>query len=94
MLEGRHGGLVDTKALGEDNGPCLLYGYDCEFLFGFLCLLLQASVVLRRSGVSMPCHALTQCYSFALLFSQRITSHHFYLLHSSSTHFSFCLLLC
>ena len=46
MLEGRHGGLVDTKALGEDNGPCLLYGYD--YGFGFLCLLLQASGCCRR----------------------------------------------
>ena len=37
MLEGRHGGLVVTRALGEENGPCLLYGYD--FGFGFPCLL-------------------------------------------------------
>ena len=36
MLEGRHGGLVGTKALGEENGPCLLYGYDYGFVFGFL----------------------------------------------------------
>ena len=43
MLEGCHGGLVGTKALGEENGPCLLYGYDFGFVFGFLCLLLQAS---------------------------------------------------
>jgi len=29
VLEGRHAGLVGTKALGEENGPCLLYGgYD------------------------------------------------------------------
>jgi hypothetical protein len=28
VLEGRHGGLVGTKALGEENGPCLLYGYE------------------------------------------------------------------
>ena len=35
MLEGRHGGLVGTKALGEENGPCLLYGYDYGFVFGF-----------------------------------------------------------
>ena len=33
VLEGRHGGLVGTKALGEENGPCLLYGYD----YGFVC---------------------------------------------------------
>ena len=35
MLEGRHGGLVDTRAFGEENGPCLLYGYDYGFVFGF-----------------------------------------------------------
>jgi hypothetical protein len=40
VLEGRHGGLVGTKALGEEDGPCLLYGYDYRFVFGFLCLLL------------------------------------------------------
>jgi hypothetical protein len=28
VLEGRHGGLVGTKALREENGPCLLYAYD------------------------------------------------------------------
>jgi len=33
--EGRHGGLVGTKALGEEDGPCLLYGYDYGFVFGF-----------------------------------------------------------
>ena len=47
-FEGRHGGLVGTKALGEENGPCLLYGYDYGFVFGFLCLLLQASGCCRR----------------------------------------------
>ena len=45
MLEGRHGGLVGTRALGEENGPCLLYGYDFGFGFG---LLLQASGCRRR----------------------------------------------
>jgi hypothetical protein len=40
VLEGRHGGLVGTKSLGEENGPCLLYGYDYGFVFGFMCLLL------------------------------------------------------
>jgi len=43
VLEGRHGGLIGTKALGEGKGPCLLYGYDYGFVFGFLCLLLAAS---------------------------------------------------
>ena len=43
VLKGRHVGLVGTKALGEEDGPYLLYGYDCGFVFGFLCLLLQAS---------------------------------------------------
>jgi len=38
VLEGRHGGLVGTRAFGEENGPCLLYGYDYGFVFGFLCL--------------------------------------------------------
>ena len=53
MLEGRHGGLVGTKALGEENGPCLLYGYDYRlvFEFGFLCLLLQAGDVVE--GISL-----------------------------------------
>jgi hypothetical protein len=27
--------LVDTRAFGEENGPCLLYGYDYGFVFGF-----------------------------------------------------------
>ena len=42
MLEGRHGGLVGTKAFGEENGPCLMYGYEYGFVFvfGFICLLL------------------------------------------------------
>ena len=35
VLEGRHGGLVGTKALGENDGPCLLNGYDYGFVFGF-----------------------------------------------------------
>jgi len=50
VIEGRHGGLVGTKALGEENGPCFLYGYDYDygFVFGFLCLLLQASGCCRR----------------------------------------------
>ena len=34
MLEGRHGGLVGTKSLGEASGPCLLYVYDGVFYFG------------------------------------------------------------
>jgi len=36
VLEGRHGGLVGTRAFGEENGPYLLYGYDYGFVFGFL----------------------------------------------------------
>ena len=48
VLEGRYGGLVGTKALGEENGPCLLYAYDYGFVFCFLCLLLQASGCCRR----------------------------------------------
>ena len=48
MLEGRHGGLVGTKALGKENGPCLLYGYDYGSVIGFLCLRLQASGCCRR----------------------------------------------
>ena len=35
MLKGRHCGLVGTKAVGEEDGPCLLYGYDYGFVFGF-----------------------------------------------------------
>ena len=48
MLEGRHGGLVGTRAFGGENGPCLLYGHDGGFVSGFLCLLLQASECRRR----------------------------------------------
>ena len=58
MLKGRHGGLVGTKALGEENGPCLLYGYDYGFVFGFLIFLLQASAVDVVEGIS-----LMACYS-------------------------------
>ena len=54
MLEGGHGGLVVTRAFGEENGPCLLYGYDCGFVFGFLCLLLQASGCCKRYFPSGP----------------------------------------
>ena len=43
MLEGRHGGVVGTGALGEESGPCLLYGYDYGFVFGFLCMSSFAS---------------------------------------------------
>ena len=50
MLEGRHGGLVGTKSLGEASGPCLLYGYDGGFVFGFLCHLLQANGCCRRDS--------------------------------------------
>ena len=55
MLEGRHGGLVSTKALGEENGPCLLYGYDYGFVFGFLFLLLQASGVVEEISLRGCC---------------------------------------
>ena len=48
VLEGRHCGLVSTKVLGEENGPCLLDGYD-YYGFGFLFyLLLQASGCCRK----------------------------------------------
>ena len=46
MLEGRHGGLVGTEALGEEDGPCLLHEYDFGFVFGFLCLLLHSQWML------------------------------------------------
>ena len=51
LLEGRHGGLVGTKTLGEENGPCLLYGYDYGFVFGFLCLLCMPVDVVE--GISL-----------------------------------------
>jgi hypothetical protein len=35
VLEGCYGGLIGTKVLGEENGPCLLYGYDCGFVLIF-----------------------------------------------------------
>ena len=50
MLEGRHGGLVCTKVLGEENGPCLLYGYEYGFVLGILCLFSQASGCCRRDS--------------------------------------------
>ena len=37
-------------AFGEENGPCLLYGYDYGFVFGFLCLLLQSSGCCKRDS--------------------------------------------
>jgi len=55
VLEGRHGGLVGTKALGKENGPCLLYGYDYGFVFGFLFLLLQASGVVEEISLRGCC---------------------------------------
>ena len=55
MFEGRHGGLVGTKALGKENGPCLLYGYDYGFVFGFLFLLLQASGVVEEISLRGCC---------------------------------------
>jgi len=33
VLEGRHSGLVGTKALGEENGACLWYGYNLCLVF-------------------------------------------------------------
>jgi len=50
VLIGRHGGFVGTRAFGEENGPCLLYGYDYGFVFGILCLLLQVSGCCRRDS--------------------------------------------
>ena len=40
VLEGRHGGLVGTKVMGEENGTCLLYGYEmglCLVFYVFFC---------------------------------------------------------
>jgi len=51
VLEGRHGGLVGrTRAFGEENGPCLLYGYEYGFVLGILCLFSQASGCCRRDS--------------------------------------------
>jgi hypothetical protein len=49
VLEGRHGGLVGTKALEEENGPCLLYGYDYGFVFGLILLYIYLSVFLQNA---------------------------------------------
>ena len=49
MLEGRHGGLVGTKALGEKNGPCLLYGYDYGFVLVFLSSFVSQWTLLKGS---------------------------------------------
>ena len=51
MLEGRHGGLVGTKALGEEDGPCLLYGYDYGFVFVFCVLFCNPVDVVE--GISL-----------------------------------------
>ena len=56
MLEGHHGGLVGTKALGEENGPCLLYGYDYGFVFSFYVFFCKPEEVVE--GIS-----LRACYS-------------------------------
>ena len=45
MLEGRQGGLVGTRALGEENGPCLLYGYDYGFVFFYVFFCKPVDVV-------------------------------------------------
>ena len=38
MLEGRHGGLVGTRALGEENGPCCCMGIIfCLVFYVFFC---------------------------------------------------------
>jgi len=40
VLEGRHGGLVGTKALGEEKGPCLCMGMImslCLIFYVFFC---------------------------------------------------------
>ena len=37
MLEGHHGGLVGAKALGEEDGPCLLQ--HCMSMIIGLCLV-------------------------------------------------------
>jgi hypothetical protein len=56
VLEGRYGGLVGTRAFGEKNGPCLLYGYDFGFVFGFLVFFCKPVDVVE--GIS-----LRACYS-------------------------------
>ena len=57
MLEGRHGGLVGTKALGEENGPCLLYRYElglCLVFYVFFCKPVDVveGISLRRACYS------------------------------------------
>ena len=54
MLEGRHGGLVGTKDLGEENGPCLLgmiMGL-CLVFFVFFCK--PVNVVEGPQGLLFP----------------------------------------
>ena len=59
MLEGRHGGLVGIKALGEEDGPCLLYGYD----YGFVCLCLVFCVFFCKPVDGLEGISLWACYS-------------------------------
>jgi hypothetical protein len=55
VLEGRHGGLVGTKALGEVNKPCLLYGYDYGSVFDFLCLLCKPVDIVEGNSFRTCC---------------------------------------
>ena len=52
MLEGRHGGLVGTRTLEEENGHVCYMGMIIGLclVFGFLCLLLQASGCCKRDS--------------------------------------------
>jgi hypothetical protein len=53
VLEERHGGLVGTKAyLGEENGPCLLYGYDYGVVFAFRFFLGGVTATLFKQSSS------------------------------------------
>ena len=57
MLEGRHGGLVGTRTLEEENGHVCYMGMIIGLclVFGFLCLLLQVVDVVEGIPLRTCC---------------------------------------
>ena len=57
MLEGRHGGLVGTRTLEEENGLVCYMGMIIGLclVFGFLCLLLQVVDVVEGIPLRTCC---------------------------------------
>jgi hypothetical protein len=57
VLEGRHGGLVGTRTLEEENGHVCYMGMIIGLclVFGFLCLLLQVVDVVEGIPLRTCC---------------------------------------